>query len=167
LVIKAVNDRLTKQKLSLDLIVLDPAGRAKPLKTISATLPPDKAVEVFKLKKGELPVGHILVMDFEGADGSKGRVHFANEPYKALGLVNAGLTHEAKIKDGSLVISLKAKQATLFVVAETGVDGRYSDNVIDLLPGEKAEIVFTPEDPGQLQSALDHLIIRDLYSSSH
>jgi beta-mannosidase len=166
-VIKAVNDRLEKQKLSLDLIMLDPAGRAKPFKTISATLPADRAVDVVKLKKGELPAGHILIMDFEGADGSKGRVHFANEPYKTLNIVNPALTHHAKIRGGSLVISLKAKMAALFVVAETGVDGRYSDNVLDLLSGESAEIIFTPDSPAELQAALENLIIRDLYSSSH
>jgi beta-mannosidase len=167
LVIKAVNDRLARQKLSLDLIILDPAGRAKPFKTISAMLPPDKAIEVFKLKKGELPAGHMLIMDFEGSDGSKGRSHFAHEPYKALSIVDPMLTHEAKISDGSLVISLKAKHAALFVVAETGVDGSYSDNVLDLLPGEQASITFTPDDPTTLQAALDNLTIRNLYSSSH
>jgi beta-mannosidase len=166
-VIKAVNDRLEKQKLSLDLIVLDPAGRAKPFKTISTTLPPDRAVDVVKLKKVVLPEGHILVMDFEASDGSRGRVHFANEPYKALDLVNPALMHNAKISDGSLVISLKAKHAALFVVAETCVDGSYSDNVIDLLPGESAQIVFTPDDLTELQAALKNLVIRDLYSSSH
>ncbi|MEO6607116.1 MAG: glycoside hydrolase family 2 protein [Aestuariivirga sp.] len=166
-IIKAVNDRLEKQKLSLDLVVLDPSGWAKPFKTISATLPPDRAVDVVKLKKGELPAGHILIFDFEAADGSKGRVHFANEPYKALNIANPALTHSAKIKDGSLAISLKAKLAALFVMAETGVDGRYSDNVLDLLPGESAEIIFTPDIPAELQTALDNLIIRDLYSSSH
>jgi beta-mannosidase len=166
-IIKAVNDRLDKQKLSLDLVVLDPSGRAKPFKTISATLPPDRAVDVVKLKKGDLPAGHILILDFEAADGSKGRVHFANEPYKALNIANPALTHSAKIKDGSLAISLKAKLAALFVMAETGVDGRYSDNVLDLLPGESAEIIFTPDNPAELQTALDNLIIRDLYSSSH
>ena len=166
-VIKAVNDRLERQKISLDLIVLDPAGRAKPFKTISATLPPDCAVEVVKLKRGELPPGHILIMDFEAGDGSKGRAHFSNEPYKALNIVNPGLTQSAKIKEGSLVISLKAKHAALFIVAEAGVDGRYSDNVIDLLPGESSEIIFTPDDPTNLQHALNNLIIRDLYSSSH
>jgi beta-mannosidase len=166
-IIKAVNDRLEKQKLSLDLIVLDPSGRAKPFKTISATLPPDRAVDVMKLKNGELPAGHILILDFEAADGSKGRVHFVNEPYKALNIANPALTHSAKIKDGSLAISLKAKLAALFVMAETGVDGRYSDNVLDLLSGESAEIIFTPDNPAELQTALDNLIIRDLYSSSH
>ncbi len=165
-VIKAVNDRPGKQKLALDLIILDPAGRAKPFKTISATLPPDKAVDVLKLKKGELPAGHVLIMDFEGGDGSKGRSHFASEPYKALNIVNPELTQTAKIAGGSLVISLKAKHAALFVVAETGVEGRYSDNVLDLLPGEQASITFTPDDPSQLEAALNDLIIRDLYSSS-
>jgi beta-mannosidase len=167
IVVKAVNDRLTKQKLSLKLTVLDPAGKARSLKDISANIPADKAVDVVKLKKGELPAGHILILDYEAADGSKGRGHFANEPYKALNIINPEITHSAKVKDGKLHIALANKNAALFVTAETGVNGSYSDNVLDMLPGEKAEIIFTPDNPAELNAAQNNLIIRNLYSSSH
>lgn len=166
-VVKAVNDCLQKQKLSLELLVLDPAGKVKPLKRISSSLPPDKAVDVAKLKPGDLPSGHVLIMDYEADNGSKGRVHFANEPYKALNLVDPQISHRAEIKGVSLIITLLAKNAAFFVAAETGVNGTYSDNVLDMLPGEKVTISFTPDDPAQIQTALTNLIIRDLYSSSH
>ncbi len=166
-VIKAVNDRLEKQKLSVQLYILDPAGKAKLLKKISANLPSDKAVEVAKLKKSQLPAGHVLIMDYEAGDGSKGRVHFANEPYKSLPLVDPHIIHRADIKGATLIISLHAKNAAFYVAAETGVNGTYSDNVLDMLPGEKAMISFTPDDPAQIQTAQENLIIRDLYSSSH
>jgi beta-mannosidase len=167
IIIKSVNDRLTKQKLSLKLSSLDPAGKPKFLKNISANIPADKAVEVAKLKKGQLPTGHILILDFEAADGSKGRVHFANEPYKAMNIINPEITHSTKIKDGKLHISLSAKNAALFVTAETGVFGSYSDNVLDMLPGERADIIFTPDNADELKTAETNLIIRNLYSSSH
>ena len=167
IIIKAVNDRLTKQKLSLKLSTLDPAGRPKHLKDASANIPADKAIEIAKLKKGELPTGHILILDFEAADGAKGRVHFANEPYKALNIINPEIAHSTKIKDGKLHIALSSKHAALFVTAETGVFGSYSDNVLDMLPGEKAEIIFTPDNSDDLKTAQNNLIIRNLYSSSH
>jgi beta-mannosidase len=167
IVIKAVNDRLTKQKFSLKLSTLDPAGKAKLLKNISANIPADKAVEVAKLKKGQLPMAHILILDFEAADGSKGRVHFANEPYKAMNIINPDISHSTKIKDGKLHIALSTKHAALFVTAETGVFGSYSDNVLDMLPGESTKIIFTPDNADDLKTAQTNLIIRNLYSSSH
>ncbi len=167
IIIKAVNDRLTKQKLSLKLSLLDPAGEAKHLKDISANSPADKAVEVAKLKKGELPAGYILILDYEAADGSKGRVHFAVEPYKALNIIDPHIGCTTKIKDGKLRIAMTAKHAALFVTAETGVFGSYSDNVLDMLPNEKAEIIFTPDNTDDLNAAQANLIIRNLYSSSH
>ena len=45
--------------------------------------------------------------------------------------------------------------------------GSYSDNVLDLLPGEKAEIIFTPDNADDLKAAQTNLIIRNLYASSH
>ena len=167
IIVKAVNDRLTKQKLSLKLSTLDPAGKVKQLKDISANIPADKAVEVAKLKKGQLPKGHILILDYEAADGSKGRVHFAGEPYKAMNIINPEITQTNKIKDGKLHIALSTKHAALFVTAETGVFGSYSDNVLDMLPDESVTIIFTPDNAADIKTAQANLIIRNLYSSSH
>ena len=167
IIIKAVNDRLTKQKLFLKLSTLDPSGKPKLLKNISATIPADKAVEVAKLKKGDLPKGHILILDYEAADGSKGRVHFANEPYKAMNIINPEISHSTKIKDGKLHIALSTKHAALFATAETGVFGSYSDNVLDMLPDESVTIIFTPDNAADIKTAQANLIIRNLYSSSH
>jgi beta-galactosidase/beta-glucuronidase len=167
LTVKAVNDRLKAQKLSLTLTILDPAGSARKFKSLAKSIPADKAVELVKLKKSDLPAGHILIMDYQATDGSTGRAHFAIEPYKALNIIAPQLTHSAEVKNGALHIKLSAKHAALFVTAETGVDGSYSDNVFDLLPGEKAQIIFTPDNPANLKTAQENLIIRDLYSSSH
>jgi beta-mannosidase len=167
IVVKAVNDRLKAQKLSLTLTSLDPAGKAKPFKTISKSVPADKAVEIAKLKKSDLPEGHILILDYEASDGSKGRTHFAHEPYKSLNIIKPDLSHVAKSVGGALHITIKAKHAALFVCAETSVHGSYSDNIIDMLPGESTTIIFTPDHRNDLQTALDNLVIRDLYSSSH
>ena len=165
--VKAVNDRLTKQQLTLTLTKVNPPGKATRLKSVKKFIPADKAIEVAKLKKGELPAGHILILDYEAADGSKGRAHFAAEPYKALGFIDPQITHTTTIKNQALHISLSAKNLSLFTTAETGVDGSYSDNVLDLLLNEKAEIIFTPANERDLDAAHKNLIIRNLYSSSH
>ena len=166
-IIKAVNDRLTKQNVKVTLTTVDPAGKATKLAALSKSVPTDKAIELITLKAGKLPAGHILILDYEAADGSKGRVHFANEPYKALHFVDPQITHTATIKNNKLHIILSAKYTSLFTTAETGVDGSYSDNVLDLLPGEKAEIIFTPINVAHLETVQKNLIIRSLYSSSH
>jgi beta-mannosidase len=165
--VKAVNDTLKVQKLSLALSILDPAGKVHELKFVKKSVPSDKAIEIARLKKGELPSGHILIMDYDAADGSKARAHFAAEPYKALHIIDPQLTHRAEIKNEKLHIHLAAHHAALFVVAECGVDGNYSDNVLDLLPGESATVIFTPDNPADLKSAAKNLVIRNLYSSSH
>ncbi|MDE2447263.1 MAG: glycoside hydrolase family 2 protein, partial [Alphaproteobacteria bacterium] len=165
--VKAVNDRLKAQKISLTLTILDPAGKAKPVKTISKSIPADKAIEITRLKKGELPAGYILILDYEATDGSTGRTHFAHEPYKALNMIDPQISHTAKIVDGALQIKVKTKQAALFVAAETSVRGSYSDNIFDLLPGELTTIIFKPDNPADLETAHNNLIIRNLFSSSH
>ena len=165
--IKAVNDRLKALKLSVTLTIADPSGKARALKSISKSVPADKAIDIAKLKKSDLPAGHILVMDYEAADGSSGRVHFAAEPYKALRFLDPQITHTVEIRNNKLHIKLSAKHTSLFTMAETGVDGSYTDNVIDLLPNEKIEIIFTPANVADLKAALASLIIRNLYSSSH
>ncbi len=167
IIIKAVNDRLTKQTLTLTLTSVDPAGKATKLSILKKSVPPDKAIELTTLKAGKLPKGHILIMDYEAADGSKGRAHFANEPYKALNFIDPQIAHKAEIKNGALHIAITAKHTSLFTCAETGADGSYSDNVLDLLPGEKAEIIFTPANPRDIEAAHKNLVIRNLYSSSH
>ena len=165
--IKAVNDRLTKQTLTITLTTVDPAGKATKLSALKKSVPPDKAIELTTLKAGKLPKGHILIMDYQAADGSTGRAHYVNEPYKALNFIDPQITHKAEIKNGALHIAITAKHTSLFTCAETGADGSYSDNVLDLLPGEKAEIIFTPTNPSDLEAARNNLVIRNLYSSSH
>ncbi len=165
--IKAVNDRLKTQKLSLTLTIVDPAGVAKKIKSLSKSVPADQAIEITKLKKSDLPKGHILIMDYQAADGSKGRAHYAAEPYKALRLIDPQITSATAIENGKLHIALTAKHTSLFTTAETGVDGSYSDNVLDLLPNEKAEIIFTPSHSADLAKAQKNLTIRNLHSSSH
>ena len=165
--VKAVNDRLTKQEVKLILTLVDAAGKTTLTEKITKQIPADKAIDITTLKKGKLPAGHILILDYEAADGSTGRAHFANEPYKALSFSDPHITHTATIKNSALHITFSAKTLSLFTTAETGVDGSYSDNVLDLLPNEKAEIIFTPTTPGDLEAARKNLIIRNLYSSSH
>jgi len=165
--VKAVNDRLTKQEVKLILTLVDTAGKTTLTEKITKQIPADKAIDITTLKKGKLPAGHILILDYEAEDGSKGRAHFANEPYKALSFSDPHITHTATIKNNALHITLSAKNLSLFTSSETGVDGSYSDNVLDLLPNEKAEIIFTPTNARDLEAARKNLTIRNLYSSSH
>ncbi len=165
--IKAVNDRLAKQNIKVTLTTVDPAGKTAHLAKLSKSVPADKAIELTRLKQGTLPAGHILILDYEATDGSMGRAHFAGEPYKALRFVDPLLAHTATIKNNTLHITLSAKHTSLFTAAETGVDGQYTDNVVDLLPGESTTIIFTPTNAADLKSAQQNLVVRNLYSSSH
>jgi beta-mannosidase len=62
------------------------------------------------------------------------------------------------------VITLSAGALALFVAVEADQPGRFSRNAFPLLPGQSAEVVFTPADPGQ---PAPQFTLRDLHSATY
>jgi beta-mannosidase len=160
----AVNDGAADASLDVDITSVAPDGTVTTLPRLRGNAPTGKAVllGLFTPQDGE-----VLFFSWRGADGTIHRNHAAHQPYKALALQPPHLTQTINCQDGHLRIALQTQSPALLVMAETDVPGCFSDNVIDILPGETAALTFRPDDPSHLDEAMQSLVIRDLYSSSH
>ena len=80
------------------------------------------------------------------------------------GDVHSALIAAALIPDPCVPLALTAQKPALHVVVEAPLAGHFSDNAFDILPGETAAIIFTPDDPA---TAVDvaAFVVRDLHSS--
>ena len=144
-----VNDTLADVSVDLAISILTMKGERKHLKNVQAMCAPDAAVTAATLDISEIPEGTLLAWRFTASNGMGGEGHYVNGTYKALELEPAGLSviHEYVEENGSVDIDVTAKGLALFVMIETDVDGKYSDNAFDLASGESRRITFTPAKP--------------------
>ncbi|WP_454849745.1 beta-mannosidase [Rhizobium binxianense] len=144
-----VNDTLGDASVDLSISILTMKGERKHLKDVQAMCSPDAAVTAAEIGVSDIPEGALLAWRFTASNGMGGEGHYVHGTYKALELEPAGLTvtHEYAEEDGSVDINVTAKGLALFVMIETDVDGRYSDNAFDLATGESRRITFTPAEP--------------------
>jgi beta-mannosidase len=109
----------------------------------------------------------LLIVQWTDERGMKQRSHVTPVPYKHMALPNPMLTSVVTLQGGVLSVAISANHLALYVALECDVAGHFSDNAFDLLGGESVTIVFAPDSPSDLQRAVETLVIRDLYSSSH
>ena len=77
-----------------------------------------------------------------------GEGHHVPDTYKALDLKPAGLETQVRAEtDGRFTLDITARGLALFVLAESEVPGRFSDNLFDLAAGDARRVIFTPRDP--------------------
>ena len=166
LVIIGVNDGPAEVSVEVTLGFVAPDGGMVALPPLQAYLPMDRAIAITRIASADIRRGSILHIQHQTGPADAMRSHFAVQPYKALDLRAPSLRHAVSQVGGTLRIGLAADLPAYYVMAETAVPGSYSDNVIDLLPGEETAIIFTPGDPARLDEAMRSLVIRDLHSSS-
>jgi len=154
--LRASNDAPHDVTLAIDAQAVDMDGNLRALATESQTVS-DISVDVLSLASDALQPGEMLVVDWTSADGS-GREIYAPEPYKTYDLPDANITMDI----AGHTITLTAGNLSLFTSLEADVNGRFSDNAFDMLPGETREIIFTPADP----SATPTFTLRDLHSAT-
>ncbi len=144
-----VNDTLADVSVDLSISILTMKGERKHLKNLQAMCAPDAACTAATLDMSEIPAGTLLAWHFTASNGMGGEGHYVNGTYKALELEPAGLSviREFVEENGSIDIDVTAKGLALFVMIETDVDGKYSDNAFDLAAGESRRITFTPAKP--------------------
>ncbi len=149
--------------ISVSLLKLD--GERVPLTTAHAVCTPDAAVTALSIDADQVPADCLLAWRFTASNGMGGEGHYVHGTYKALELQPAGLTvlREEKEENGTVELTVTAKGLALFVMIESEVDGRYSDNAFDLAAGESRRIVFTPARP--LAGSVPDFRIYDLQSS--
>ncbi len=162
LVVTGVNDTAEDVAIELALFAVSTRGERTDLMTLSSTIVPERATELGRIGRGHVADDQVLFWSF-----GKQRRHAAMVPYKHLPLVAPGLKSKVKVVGDTLKIDVSARNLALQVMLETSVHGRFSDNVFDLLPGEKRVVTFAPTDPADAALAAETLVLRDLYSSSH
>ncbi|MGG6895717.1 beta-mannosidase [Rhizobium sp. BR 315] len=149
--------------ISVSLLKLD--GERVLLTTAHAVCTPDAAMTALSIDADQVPADCLLAWRFTASNGMGGEGHYVHGTYKALELQPSGLTvlREEKEENGTVELTVTAKGLALFVMIETEVEGRYSDNAFDLAAGERRRIVFTPAKP--LAGGVPEFRIYDLQSS--
>lgn len=137
-------------------------GAVDGLATFSAMVPPDRAITL-----GELPASAfedaVLVADFLSETGASGRAVHPARRWKQFDLPDPGLRVESDGAGSGLLVT--ATRPAFFVTLESAVPGRFSDNVLDLLPGETVRIGFAPDEAVPFSPGAEGFVWRDLFSS--
>ena len=161
--IVAVNDSAADARVDVTLFSIALDGAVTDCSPMHGAVSTDKATTLGHVTPRD---GEILFFSWCDAQGRTLRNHATNQPCKSLALQPPRLNHVVSKEGVSLRIDINADALSLYVMAETDVEGGFSDNVVDILPGETATLVFTPDDPARIDEAWQSLVIRDLYSSS-
>jgi beta-mannosidase len=86
--------------------------------------------------------------------------------YKHCDLQNAELSYEVSKEKDTYKIEVSSKKPAFFVSFDTKtIKGRFSTNMITVLPNQKETIIFTPENEIELDLLKTDLIINDLRST--
>jgi len=160
-----VNDTNADVTADISVSLLKLNGERVPLSTAHAVCTPDAAVTALSIDADRVPADCLLAWRFTASNGMGGEGHYVHGTYKALELQPAGLTvlREEKEENGTVELTVTAKGLALFVMIESEIEGRYSDNAFDLAAGESRRIVFTPAKP--IAGGVPAFRIYDLQSS--
>ena len=159
--IRAVNDTGAKLAFTVRLRAVSTRGQMRDIARFDGVCGLEEAVG---LGRASAPApDEFLFLDFEASNGATGRSHWSPERYKRHDLTNPGLSLQATRDGADWLVDISAAGLALYVTAEADCPGRFSDNVLDLLPGETARIRFTPDEPS---AAAPHFTQRNLFSSS-
>ncbi len=88
------------------------------------------------------------------------------KPYKMCQIADTKINVEIKKAKDCFQIILNSDKPAFFVSLDTmGISGLFSENMITLLPGEKASISFTTKEDITVKQLKDNLVIKDLRST--
>jgi beta-mannosidase len=160
-----VNDTTENVAIDMNVYVMGLDGERIPLRSANGECGTNAAATLLEVKLSDIPADAILVWDFIASNGMTGEGHHVPDTYKMLDFRPAGLEIEtATLASGQVEISVRASGLALFVMLESDVPGRYSDNVFDLSAGEVRKIIFTPTRKSE-DNSTPQFRIYDLYSS--
>ncbi|PID93657.1 MAG: beta-mannosidase [Bacteroidetes bacterium] len=149
--IHLVSDLPEPQKAILTWKLVDFEGNIRKKAKRDITIPANSAQRFFKtpakqLLPDSLRQNHLLavtVEDMEGNPLSKNILYF-DRP-KNLALPQPGITWTAKKKEETLLITIQAQRLAKNLYLQAEMEGDFSDNYFDLLPGEERTLTFTPD----------------------
>ena len=154
--LRATNDTPAAVSISVTAQAVDMSGNLRDLKTYETQV---GAVsnDVGNLNLSDLNKGEMLVVTWN-SDAGAGREIYTPAPYKSFDLAPGQIEMTCDGHD----ITLISNGLSLFTSLEADVNGRFSDNAFDMLPGETRIITFTPTD----LSAKANFTLRDLHSAT-
>jgi beta-mannosidase len=159
----AVNDTAAPVQVELEMEAIALDGRRRALGSVRVPVGTDAAVGVAEVAAGDVAPGEVLGWTWWASNGMQGRDVVPLVRHKALDLPDSGLTLSARVEGGMVRTRVSAGALAFFVTLEADRPGRFSANAVPVLPGEDAEIDFTPAagDPHDVR-----FTIRDLYSAT-
>lgn len=143
--LRAVNDTGCETGILLHAWAVNMAGERREIASLSATVPTDAALEVFRFAPGDLAADEFLYFVWAGDDGVPlGENDFFPHAYKTYDLPLARIETRWETGDAGPELVLAADRPALFVSVGVDVPGYFSDNGFTLLPGREKRLTFTP-----------------------
>ena len=167
-----VSDKVKETPAQLHVVLMDFDGKVLMEKSSGVTLAPIASKIYLQLDKAELLAGHNpsrvflnCELSVEGKRVSDNRLFF--KPYKQLDLPAARIASSVRPVAGGYEISLKSDwlaRAVYLRIENVGpsVDGQFSDNFFDLLPGKPVTIIFKAESACSLHAVRGGLKVTSL-----
>lgn len=154
----AVNDARERANITLELYAYSCSGASRLLGTSDAevaALP----IEMLAIDQADLQADEILVFIGRDTEGNEQIDHFAPKAYKTYDLPNPEI--ELSVEGNRLTLS--STKLALYVTIEADQPGRFSDNLLTLVPGKPISVEFAPEN-FDIQAEFR---VRDLYSATY
>jgi beta-mannosidase len=158
IVLRGINDSAGARQVQVTAQAITPDGSQRDLWAGGQTFGAE-AVDLHCIASADLAADEILAFHWQDDSGASGRDIHAPRPFKSYELVAPELTMQV---DG-LSVTLTTQNLALFVAVEADVAGRWSGNVLHLLPGETRTLTFTPADP----TSTRRLTLRNLHSATY
>jgi beta-mannosidase len=158
----AVNDTPSEVVVSGRAFWLATDGGRRPAGEFMRTVPVDRAVPLLSVPADG---GREAVLAFAWSDPFGDHLdHLAVTPYKALRLVDPGLTVSAqKTGIGQWRFTISAKAPAFYVALEAAPYGVFSDNAVLVTPEAPVTVTWTSRS-GDVEP-VEGLVVRDLWSS--
>jgi beta-mannosidase len=145
IVLRGINDTAARAAIALEVLAVSMDGGVRTVHSGKATLSPDRAQDIARVKLGKLAEHEFLFFSWRDAKGALlGENDFMPKAYKYYDLPEAKVTAAWSVGDDGPVLTLAADKPALFVTATTNVPGYFSDNAVTLLPGRETRLTFTP-----------------------
>jgi beta-mannosidase len=158
IVLRGINDGPTPQSVQVCARAIRPDGSQRDIGMARVTIS-DAAVEMMEILSSSLAEDELVSFGWHGDAGVNGSDIYAPLPFKSYDLVTPRLSMRVE----GLSVTVTAQHLALFVAVEADADGRWSDNVLHLLPGETRTLTFTPADP----ACAPTFTLRDLHSATY
>jgi beta-mannosidase len=145
----AVSDDPAPVALKVKLRFVHLSGEVHEEPPVEITVPPDRSVAVATLPLSAFGTQSFLAIGWHSSDGRHvGRNDYVPCPYKNYVLPRPDITAEwHSTAAGRHFLTLSAPQPAFYVTAQSRVPGHFSDNGFTLLPGERYELEWLPENP--------------------